>query len=103
MKPEDLKRIAGYMGYKIDSGYKTKVMALIVNTHKANHWIEYNPLTNAEQDRELEIKFKPKTRYNEHMVRWESYRADLRDTAFGKTPSEARLNAALSIIDKGEL
>lgn len=97
IKPENLKRLAEYMGY---STYENKDSGLITITQGKGFFAEdvnYNPLANAEQDRELEIKFKFITEpVNDG---WEAYIPYKNIKGKGKTPSEARLNAAIATIN----
>ena len=108
--PEQLKRLAEYMGKKnvrivkflhngkLYCAYDRKI--LMFNDAIAD---QYNPPENAEQAGELEIKFKMATEWNEATEQWE---ADILDDDLmmlfegaGDTPSEARTLAAINYME----
>ena len=101
MSTEDLKQLAEYMGYETELHAAELIDALFVMVkNNEGEWIEYNPLTNAEQDRELEIKFEITTRPCNATPAHRGFVAGItkNDIHFGDTPSEARLYAAIAAI-----
>ena len=95
--PESLKKVAEYMG-------KPSVRILengevVYREAYVSWWREetYNPPQNSDQDSEIEIKLKPKTRWLKKYNKWSA----IIDKEFhaGDTPAEARLNAVIAYVE----
>jgi hypothetical protein len=107
--PESLKKVAEYMGYRP----RTNISGNIVEIAGGGIWIRpknnrintYNPLQNSDQDSEIEVKFKIATTRASSGT-WLAYiGTDDSGLGFpevsgsGKTPKEARLNAAIAYVE----
>ena len=97
---DQLKAVAEYMGYEvIMRSYN------LVHVYADEEWSEYDPITNAEQDRELEIKFEIDTERDREenywvaLIRVEDNVVGYWAQGTGKTPSEARLRAAIALVE----
>ncbi len=95
---ESLKQLAEYMGYKIAPA-TGGTDGIEIYGHDGGVF-EYDPLNNAEQDRELEIEFEMDTSFIRKDLHQAIVGLDFGMTGGidgrGKTPSEARLNAAIA-------
>ena len=100
MKPEQKKVIAEGMGYEVSikpRNIKGHIEDAVFN-YIGEVW--YDPLTNAEQDREIEIKLLMDT---EHMDgKWvaTTWNFPLMARGEGDTPAEARCNAAYEYFNR---
>lgn len=95
---DKLKAVAEYMGYEvIMRSYN------LVHVYADEEWSEYNPLTNAEQDRELEIKLLNLGAVTDKVGETCWIRIKNKGIhATGKTPSEARLRAAIALVESSD-
>ena len=107
MKTEDLKQLAIHLGCEAeirDKGFTSECVMISGDTNVGVRWIKYNPLENAEQDREIEIKFEIDTSFISKDLHQAVVGLNFGMTGGiegrGKTPSEARLNAAIAAIKK---
>jgi hypothetical protein len=104
IKPEDLKRLAIYMGYEATIGAITEKEVVFI-WQNGDESLYAPHLTNAEQCLEIEVKFKMDTTYLGAITNgWLCRIYDKSGMGFpiaeatGKTPSEARVNAAIAAI-----